>query len=118
MLTVKRILLISSMMALPVFPIACSGAEDTGDAAEPGSSVEESAIVLGEGASIRLPNDSTLRGVAVMVRRSDGTQDYALFRGPSKLADIITDGTFEFSEDSLPARVRVLQPGEELLRRQ
>jgi len=35
---------------------------------------------------------------------------------PQKLAEAITGGTFEFSEDSLPARVYLLQPGEELRR--
>jgi hypothetical protein len=39
---------------------------------------------------------------------------WALFRGPAALARRTTNGMFEFREDSLPARVRMLIPGEEL----
>jgi hypothetical protein len=54
-------------------------------------------------------------GVAVKIRTADGVEAYGLFRGPSKLAEVITHGTWTFNADSLSPRVRPVANGERLL---
>ena len=89
--------------------VGCGGSE------EPEQIPNESpGPVAGEPAEILLANDSTLGGIAIVVRKQDGTTVPALFRGPSKLAEVASGGDWEFHEDSLMSRVRLLGPGEEI----
>lgn len=69
------------------------------------------ASVAGQQVTIDLRDGSILNGRAVMVRKGDGTKALAIFRGPRRLAEVASDGTFEFDEDRLPARVQLLDAG-------
>ena len=71
----------------------------------------------GEQVTVMEEDGSTLGGVAISVRMRDGTKVPALFHGPGKLAEVASGGDFEFHEDSLAARVRLLEPGQEMQRR-
>ncbi len=74
------------------------------------------AIADGEEAAILQPDGSTIEGIAIAIRKRAGTRAPAIFRGPRALARRASDGDFEFDEDSLPNRVRLLGPGEEMRR--
>ena len=113
----KRNLWAALLMAVPLATMSCEGPEGTGSAPEQDRPAAEAAIVGGEAVTIRMQNDSIISGYAVAVRKRDGTKVPAIFRGPSKLAEVASHGTFEFDEDSLHVRVRLLGPEEELRRR-
>lgn len=66
--------------------------------------------------TIDLPDGSSMTGLAIMVRKRDGTKELAIFRGPRRLAEFASEGTFEFDEDRLPPRVQLLGPGAEVRR--
>jgi hypothetical protein len=112
------------LVALSSGALSCGDPPDGSDASpstadsgeEAAAESAEAPLTPGEEAILHLSNDSTQRAFTVGIRRPDGTVELAVFRGPTKLADVITDGTFIFSEDSLPSRVRRLRPGEELRR--
>ena len=74
------------------------------------------AFVPGQQVTIDLPDGSSVTGLAVAVRKRDGTKVLALFRGPRRLAEVASGGTFEFDEDPLPVRVQLLGPGAEVRR--
>ena len=74
------------------------------------------AYVAGQPVTIDLPDGSSMTGLAIMVRKQDGTKALAIFRGPRRLAEVTSEGTFEFDEDPLPARVQLLDPGAEVRR--
>ena len=97
--------------------ISCAKPDAADRALEPDPVADESAIVNGEPVTILAHDGSTLIGLAVSVRRLDGSIVPAIFRGPAKLADVASGGTFEFREDSLHSRVRLLETGEEMRRR-
>jgi hypothetical protein len=93
---------------------ACGGTYAPGGSTERRPAVDAPGLTAGQYAVLDQPGGSPVPGIAVRVRRLDGTTVWALFRGPTALARNATDGTFEFREDSLPARVRMLEPGQEL----
>ncbi len=72
--------------------------------------------IAAQGATIHQLDGVTIEGIAIAVRKRDGTKAPALFRGPRALAGFASDGTFEFDEGSLPIRVRLVGPGEEMRR--
>ncbi len=72
--------------------------------------------ITAQRATIHQLDGSTIEGIAIAVRRRDGTKTPALFHGPGALASFASDGTFEFDEGSLPIRVRLVGPGEEMRR--
>ena len=74
------------------------------------------AVVPGQEVTIDLPDGSSMTGLAVAVLKRDGTKELAIFRGPRRLADVASDGTFEFDEDPLPVRIQMLAPGAEVRR--
>ena len=74
------------------------------------------AIVPGQEVTIDLPDGSSMTGLAVAVLKQDGTTELAIFRGPRRLAEVASGGTFEFGADPLPVRVQMLGPGEEVRR--
>jgi len=82
----------------------------------PGQESGGNPVLLGQPAHVLLDNDTMGSGLAVAVIRSDGSKVAGVFRGPAKLLDVATQGTYRFSADSLPARVRALRPGERLIR--
>lgn len=97
--------------------LACGGSQESApDASQAEAAAPADSVMIGEEAVLLMANDSSLMGLAVLVRQADGSQVQALFRGPQKLADVSTDGTFVFDAESLPVRVRVLKPGESLTR--
>lgn len=100
------------MFSLATILPGCSRTSDT----ESGESRAEEVVGprIGDRAEILLPTDSVLSGIAVVVRRGDGSTVPALFRGPPMLAREASGGDYEFHEETLPTRVRLLQPGEEL----
>ena len=108
----------TGLLSLTLATIACGGSDDADHTPGESPAVEVAGPALGERAEIVLPNDSSLggSGFAVVVRRVDGSRVPALFRGPSKFAQQASGGDYEFHEDSLPSRVRLLGPGEELRR--
>lgn len=79
----------------------------------PGAAAEP--VVVGETAVLHLADGSTVRGLGVMIRAADGSTTPAVFLGPRALAEMFTDGTFEFSADGLPSRVRLPREGERLV---
>ena len=78
--------------------------------------VSADAFVPGQQVTIDLPDGSSMNGLAVAVRKGDGTKALAIFRGPRRLAEVASGGTFEFDEDPLPVRVQMLGPGAEVRR--
>ena len=72
--------------------------------------VSADASVAGQQVTIDLPDGSTLNALADMVRKRDGTKALAIFRGPRRLAEVASEGTFEFDEDRVPSRVQLLDP--------
>ena len=70
--------------------------------------------IAAQGATIHQPDGLTIEGIAIAVRKRDGTKAPALFRGPRALASLASEGTFEFDEGSLPIRVRLVGLGEEM----
>jgi len=104
------------LLSLTLTTIACGGSDDTEHTPGENPAVEVAGPALGELAEIVLQNDSSLggNGYAVVVRRGDGSRVPALFRGPAKFAEQASGGDYEFHEDSVPSRVRLLGPGEEL----
>ncbi len=74
------------------------------------------AVVPGQEVTIDLPDGSSMTGLAVAVLKQDGTTELAIFRGPRRLAEVASGGTFEFGADPLPVRVQMLGPGEEVRR--
>jgi hypothetical protein len=102
-----------SALALSFLVLSCAapeaGHEETGSDQIRG----ETGIPLGANVEIVTAGDSVSGGgVLVSVRNPDGSSVLAVFRGPQKFAETVSGGSFEFSGDSLPARVRVLRPGE------
>ena len=94
--------------------LGCAGGEDGLPRAD--SDVEPVAeLSLGRPATLYLTNDSAVTGLAVKIRSTDGTEAYGLFRGPQKLAEVMTNGTWTFNADSLSVRVRVVADGERLV---
>jgi hypothetical protein len=75
---------------------------------------EEPTLMGGDSAMIVTEDGSPVYGFLVSVRKRDGSLVPAVFRGPTRLADLASGGTYEFHEDSLTSRVRLLRPGEEL----
>jgi len=116
MRTLRPFSLLTMLSLVSLLVVACGepdGAESTpGDA----QSTAVTSPAPGDDAEILLPDDSTLAGVAIVVRNADGSAAPALFRGPAKLAEVQSGGDWEFHEDSLPSRVRLLGAGEELRR--
>jgi hypothetical protein len=100
------------MLSLATFLPGCSKTSDAGS--EESRAEDVVGLQRGDRAEILLPTDSVLSGIAVVVRRGDGSTVPALSRGPPMLAREASGGDYEFHEDSLPRRVRLLQPGEEL----
>ena len=94
--------------------MSCGGPASTDNASEQAELADETAVVLGDQATIRLEDGSTIHGIAISVQKRDGTKIPAIFRGPSKLASVTSDGTFVFDGDPLPTRVRLVGPGEEI----
>ncbi len=78
--------------------------------------VSADAFVPGQQVTIDLPDGSSKNGLAITVRKRDGTKELAIFRGPRRLAEVASRGTFEFDEDPLPVRVQMLGPGAEVRR--
>ena len=74
------------------------------------------AFVPGQEVTIDFPDGSSVTGLAVAVRKRDGAKELAIFRGPRRLAEVASGGTFEFDDDPLPVRVQMLGPGAELRR--
>ena len=107
----------TGLLILSLATFGCGGDEGTEQTPGNEQAAEIRAPTFGEAAEVLLPNDSTLGGVAILVRKGDGSTVPGLFRGPSKLAEEVSGGDWEFHEDSLHARVRLLGPGEELRRR-
>ncbi len=74
------------------------------------------AIVPGQEVTVDLPDGSSMTGLAVAVLKQDGTTALAIFRGPRRLAEVASGGTFEFGAEPWPVRVQMLGPGEEVRR--
>jgi len=74
------------------------------------------------GDEVVLLNDQGIvgRGLALFIRRADGTEEPALWRGPARLLDFWaeerTGGTYIFPEDSLSPRIREVREGERVVR--
>ena len=120
LLRFHRVLARGRILSLPflLITVSCGMSEKAGEVPGQGTAVQEHEIADGESVTIQSPNDSMVGGgVAISVRNRDGTKVRGVFRGPAKLAETVSGGTFEFHEDSLLARVRLLGPGEELRRR-
>ena len=117
MLPINRTAWTVLLVAFPLLAMSCRGPEGTGDAPVQAGTGDEAAIVAGEEVTILAADGSTFSGIAVAVRKRDGTTVPAVFRGPPRLAEVASEGTFEFSEDSLPSRVRLLEPREVMRRR-
>lgn len=92
--------------------VACSSGPETG--ADGAPSEEVTTPRNGDMAEVQLEDGSIESGIAVVIRLADGSTTPALFRGPSKLAEVASGGDYEFHEDSLPPRVRRLEAGVEL----
>jgi hypothetical protein len=92
----------------------CSGSEQNLPPAESGLEQVDS-LSPGQPATLYLTNDSVATGIAVKIRSADGTEAFGLFRGPHRLGESITNGTWTFNADSLPSRVRVVGNGERLV---
>ncbi|MFC1791620.1 hypothetical protein ACFL0I_04045, partial [Gemmatimonadota bacterium] len=90
MSALHRILRMAFLVALPLSVMSCQGPEGTSGTPEPDGAVSEGAIVGGEDVEVQLPDGSYTGGVAVTVRKSDGTTELAVFRGPTKLADVVS----------------------------
>ena len=100
------------LLTMIAFASGCFQGSDSGRGED--QTEEATALQPGDAAELIL-RDSILRsGIAVMVKRGDGSAVPALFVGPPKLAQAASGGDYEFHEDSLPSRVRLLGPGEEL----
>lgn len=97
--------------AVIVLVVACGGEVPDADTTGTAPEVEEQ-VVAGELGVILEGDRVVASGVVMYVVRGEGERTAALFRGPRKLADVTTGGTYELSGDSLPARVRELRPGE------
>lgn len=93
---------------------SCGRAEEPGGAPEQNEAVGDTPVAPGEDAWLHMQNDSMVPGTAIMVRGEDGTKEPALFFGPRKLAEQLTNGTFEFDADSLHVRVKLMQAGDSL----
>jgi len=118
-MSILRLWALGAVLLLPALSaIACGGPSDATNAPEEAGAVGATVPLLGERAEVRGPDDSvpSSGGYVVVVRRKDGSTVPAVFRGPSKLAELASGGDYEFHEDSLPSRVRLLEPGEELRR--
>lgn len=102
------------LLVLILVSSGCAGGEED---LTPADSVPEQVapLSLGEPATLHLANDSVATGLAVKIRSADGTETYGIFRGPHKLGEEITNGTWTFNADSLPTRVRVVGEGERLI---
>ncbi len=108
------------VLLLPVLlvTVSCGVSEEGGGVPGQGVAVQEHEIADGESVTIQSPNNSMVgEGVAISVRKRDGSRVRGVFLGPEKLAEVASGGDFEFHEDSVIARVRLLGPGEELRRR-
>jgi len=116
MLLLKRVVPAIVLFSLPLGAICCGGPGDSDAGLEQGQAAEEQPLVGGEEAAVLLQNDSTVYGYSLVIRKPDGTREFALFRGPLKLLEVMTGGTFELDADSITSRVRLLQPGEEIRR--
>jgi hypothetical protein len=92
----------------------CFGGDEDAAPVDPAAG-QVAPLSLGELATLHLANDSVTTGLAVKIRSGDGTETYALFRGPRRLGEEITSGTWTFHADSLPTRVRVVGEGERLV---
>jgi hypothetical protein len=116
-MNILRLSALGAMLLVPALcAIACGGPGDANKAPEDTGAVESTIPLLGEMAEVWSPDDSVPSGggYVVVVRRKDGSTVPAVFRGPSKLAELASGGDYEFHEDSLPSRVRPLEPGQEL----
>jgi hypothetical protein len=116
MLKTSRIRPIPLLLAFFFGVLGCAGSGDSDIGSESGQVGESALPGDGEAAEVLLQDGSVTGGYAVTVLRRDGSRVPAVFRGPSKLAKLASGGDYEFHEDTLPSRVRLLEPGEELRR--
>jgi hypothetical protein len=83
-----------------------------GEGAAAGAEAE--AVSLGEMVDVVLADGNVALGVAIQVTRPDGTMQPGYFAGPRPLAEVMSEGTWTFPADALPARARLLGPDEAL----
>jgi hypothetical protein len=97
--------------------VACGPPE--GDRDGPArSEAEAEAVPPGELVEVVRADGTATPGVAVLVAEPDGSTRPAYFMGPRPLAELASEGTWTFPGDSLHSRVRFIEPGETLRRRE
>jgi hypothetical protein len=74
-------------------------------------------MVLRNWVSIQRADGTVLAGYAATVRHSDGTLSPAVYRGPLKLGDLSSEGTFVF-EAGRWSRIRELDAGDRVMQAQ
>ncbi|RMH18319.1 MAG: hypothetical protein D6701_06490 [Gemmatimonadetes bacterium] len=97
--------------------LACNGSEraETADAdTVPAAATAANTVRPGEEGVVLAGADTVTMGVVIIVRGADGSTQYGVFRGPPKLAEAVTGGTYEVRADSLHSRVYVLSEGERI----
>ena len=109
--------LVLHVMAGAILVLAVPGYTGGGETADappdaPASMEGVEAPALGELATLHTAADSTVSGYAVKVRAADGTEAWGIFRGPQRLGEQLSGGTWTFHADSLPIRVRAAAAGE------
>lgn len=114
----RQMVLLAALVALPLLSCA-SGEEEAVRVEEAEATAEtevasEGELVAGQTGVVFAGEDSVSAGLVMFVVGADGEQTPAVFRGPRKLADVVSGGDFRISEDSLSTRVRVLEEGERI----
>jgi beta-lactamase regulating signal transducer with metallopeptidase domain len=113
---------IAAVAAIAILAIACE--TEQGVATEPEARAVEDAspgllrgMVLRNWVSIQRADGTVLAGYAATVRHSDGTLSPAVYRGPLKLGDLSSEGTFVF-EAGRWSRIRELDAGDRVMQAQ
>ena len=112
---IKQVIVTVGLLPLATLP-SCGGPERTPDVVENHATSSDTGVVAGEVVVVKRQDGSSFQGIAVKVRQAGGDTSFAVFLGPPALARAASGGTYAFRADSLPARVRLLDQGEQMQR--